>query len=1043
MINKLYAAAVQKLYIACFTFFLIGSTNSTFAQPGWSFDLFGKEKKPEKYEEKLLPSEKTGNKKFTLWRKFKQNTTSHYNFYFNANNKLNGVVDRAKISNKDDYSKLLSFYPYSLDVTASQKTDLDSVIYKATAGILLHDLRSSWVDNFYLLIGKAYFLKKDFDSAELTFQFINYNLFPRKKKDDDYNKVIGSNNSETGKSSVSIADKESRNLLTKMFSRPASRNEALIWQIKTSIEKNDLSDAAGLISILQNDPNLPKRLQNDLHEVTAYWFYTQNIYDSSANRLQLALSNADDKEDKSRWQFLLAQMYERIGRYDDAEKYYAKAAQKTTSVIMDIYAKLNSAKMMRNSGNQKELSGNISDLLKMAKKDRYDAFKDVIYFSAAQLSLLLPDTVGAMALYQKSIDNATAQPEYKDKSFLQMANISFAQQNYSLAKNYYDSLSKVINEPPIDSATIEARKQILARLAPAVNQINFEDSVQGIAALPEAERKAYVKQLSKKLRKAQGLKEENITDDNGNAPIQFGNEQPKDLFAANEAKGNQQWYFYNTSQRAQGYNIFKQKWGKRANTDNWRKKATVTALVNAANKAAMSNGNPDEDLSVSIPLKTEEVKEKDISYDGLMADIPLTPEQLDSSNAKLAKALFVAAQIFQNELEDYNAAINKYSRYEEKFATQPDIADVYLGLSFCYRKLGNNAKADYYKNIVVSKYAGTKAATILTNPAALETGSKKSPEATKKYEDIYNLFIEGQFEKAIAEKKVADSLYGKTYWSPQLLYIEAVHYAKERKDSAAIASLKNIIALYPTSPISSKAQNLADVLSRRAEIEKYLTELEVTRAQEDQVVIVDDKPVLKVAPPPAATKPAVTQTPTVKQPVLKPITDSVKIPAPKPVLDTTKKVIKPATDTSKTIVKPAAPTAKPASMFGSGFELSNEQPHYVVMVLDKVDEVYVREAKNALDRYNKSTAATTGIISSRTEIDKAQPMLLFGSFGDAATALKYYDKLKRAAPQEISWLQPAKYSFIIITEANLEILKTNKNLKGYKELLNKNYTNGF
>ena len=155
---------------------LVSLSYTAKAQPAWTFDLFGKEKKPEKYEEKLLASEKTATKKFGAVRRFMQNTTSHYNFFFNANNKLNGVIERARISNKDDYSSLLSFYSYSLENTSAQKTELDSVIYKATAGVLLHDLRSEWVDNFYLLIGKAYFLRKDFDSAALTFQFINYNL---------------------------------------------------------------------------------------------------------------------------------------------------------------------------------------------------------------------------------------------------------------------------------------------------------------------------------------------------------------------------------------------------------------------------------------------------------------------------------------------------------------------------------------------------------------------------------------------------------------------------------------------------------------------------------------------------------------------------------------------------------------------------------------------------------------------------------------------------------------------------------------------------
>jgi len=145
---------------------------------GLSFDL----PKPKKFENRQLRSEKTGEKKFTIPRKFMQNTTTHYNFYFNANEKIKQVLERAKAAHKDDYTKLLSFYNYGFEQTAQYKTDLDSVIYKATAGILLHDLRSNWVDNLYLLMGRAYYLKKDFDSAYLTFQYLNY-AFAHKEKD--------------------------------------------------------------------------------------------------------------------------------------------------------------------------------------------------------------------------------------------------------------------------------------------------------------------------------------------------------------------------------------------------------------------------------------------------------------------------------------------------------------------------------------------------------------------------------------------------------------------------------------------------------------------------------------------------------------------------------------------------------------------------------------------------------------------------------------------------------------------------------------------
>ena len=109
--------------------------SEAFAQPVLPSDL----KKPRKYENKLLGAEKSADKKFTASRRLIQNTVTHYNWFFNANNKLNEVIERAKLANKDDFSALLPFYNYSLEKTATDKSELDSVLYKSNAGILTHD----------------------------------------------------------------------------------------------------------------------------------------------------------------------------------------------------------------------------------------------------------------------------------------------------------------------------------------------------------------------------------------------------------------------------------------------------------------------------------------------------------------------------------------------------------------------------------------------------------------------------------------------------------------------------------------------------------------------------------------------------------------------------------------------------------------------------------------------------------------------------------------------------------------------------------------
>jgi outer membrane protein assembly factor BamD (BamD/ComL family) len=995
----------SKLHFSLFILFITGFVFNLHAQPTWTLDPFGKEKKPEQYEEKKLASEKTGDKKLTNFRRFVQNNVTHYNFYFNANNKINMVIERAKLAHKDDYANLLSFYPYSLENTASQQTDLDSVIYTATAGILLHDLRTDWVDNMYLLIGKAYFLRKEFDSAALTFQFINYNLFPRKKDEDDA-RVVGTNDApSTG--TISIANKEKRNAIQKILTLPPSRNDALIWLIKTFTEQQEYGDAAGMINILQHDPNLPNRLKNDLEEVTSYWFFSQNNYDSAAYHLERALSNADTKEDKSRWEFLLAQLYEINKDFDKASLYYNKASKHTNDPVMDIYARLNDAKMMRSNGNFKELQNSIDNLLRMARKDRYESYRDIIYYSTGQLEMQKPDTANALANYKKSAKYNVNNQTYRNRSYYQLADISYNQHRYKDAHTYYDSLILTDKNLEFDSSAIGERRVLLADLVNKMDIIDNQDSLQKIAAMPAADREAFVKKLARKYRKENGLKADDDFD--GNTLITFNNDKsgPIDLFAA-PTKGD--WYFYNSSLKSRGYSDFKAKWGKRENVDNWRRNAAVNLLPGKGGQAGAGlgvGGDPGNPVAASNHAAPGSLKSADFSYEGLMGNLPLTQDKVDTSNKTIGRNLLGIAEIFKDKLYDYQEAINTYKEYLRRFPDAAGTDQVYLNLYYCYTKLADANQAAYYKNLLTNKYPGSIYSNMLLHPASLEP-NKRNPEVTAKYEEIYNMFIEGKFNEAMDAKKNADSIYGKNYWTPQLLYIEAVHDIKDRNDSNAIMVLNNLKTLYPNSPLKDIAVTLIDVLGRRKEIETYLTNLQVTRAEDDQLIVVDDKPV--IAP----------QKVTANTVVPKPIEVTV---VPRMVKDSS--------------------VALPSIYKNGAFALELDKPHYVVMILDKVDGVYINEAKNAFNRFNSESYYTQSLKITRDAIDADKVLLLFSPFENADAAIKYYDKIKKAAPSEISWLPPNKYSFLIISDSNLQLLKTNKDLTGYKQLLNTNFNNKF
>ena len=956
-----------------------------FAQPSLSFDL----KKPKKFENKKLGSEKTADKKFTLPRRFVQNTVTHYNWHYNANNRLNEVVERAKDAHIDDFSKLLSFYNYNLDYTASDSSELDSVLYRSNAGILVHDLRNSWIDNLYMLMGRAYFYKKEFDSAYLTFQYINYAFSPKEK--DGYDKPIGSNSTE-GARAFSIATKESNSIPTKIFTTPPSRNESFIWQIRTYIAKDELAEAAGLIETLKEDAQFPERLELDLHEVQAWWFYKKGLYDSAAVYLEKALNNAENKQEEARWEYLVAQLYERSNNPELAQEFYERSIRHTLDPVLEVYARLNAIRQDKSDSNAIEES--INELLKMARKDRYTNYRDVIYYTAAQVELERNNTEAAKLLLLKATQTNIPTSNYSQRtnSFLLLGNLSYKERNYRDAKRYYDSI--VTTDPALDDPeAFDKRKSLLAGIVTQLEIIDREDSLQRLASLSETERDAFIKKLVKKLRREQGLREEEPSLSSGVARID--NRPVADLFDRN-VKG--EWYFYNPSLKSKGYTEFRNKWGNRPNEDDWRR----SSAINQAN-ATSSDGLRSSRTTGSMP--------SEIGYEALLKNVPLTPMQLDESNNLIQSATMQMSTAYLEGLEDYPTVIETLEKFLERYPATTNLSQALFQLYYSYTKTGDQAKAEQILKMMQEKYPGSDYEKLATNSKNGTINDPQKADMTARYDAIYAQFIEGRFEEALAQKKTADSLYSINYWTPQLLYIESVYFIRQRQDSAAKSALQKITELFPTSPMAAKAKTLIDVLSRRNEIENYLTNLQINRPIEDSSVVDTlSQPPVTVAPPPV-----IVTIPEQKQTVVKP----VEI----------------ARDTIQ---------SKPVQPKNTAYSFNPELPHAVVIVMDKVDPVYVSESRNAFNRYNKEKYYNKVIDINNQVLNDSTKLVIMTNFENASTALEYLEKTKKAAATEIvPWLPAGKYNFILISTTNLEILKTKKDIREYRKFLIQSFPGKF
>ena len=125
-------------------------------------------------------------KKNTITRRMYHNLTSHYNIYFNGEASLKDGTKQLRNAVKDDYTNVLRVYNYGNKQNGmAMNATMDRVLEKTSICVQKHSMKFSsrervkWIDDAFLVMGKAHFYKHDYIPAKRTFDFVaseyNYN----------------------------------------------------------------------------------------------------------------------------------------------------------------------------------------------------------------------------------------------------------------------------------------------------------------------------------------------------------------------------------------------------------------------------------------------------------------------------------------------------------------------------------------------------------------------------------------------------------------------------------------------------------------------------------------------------------------------------------------------------------------------------------------------------------------------------------------------------------------------------------------------------
>ena len=940
----------------------------------------------EAFDERPLPYERLLNTKYTLARRAYQNTVSQFNYLFNAEEELKEIIQKSRNNYKEEYGNLLSFYDYDLATTS--KSSFDSIIYRCNANIVLHDLRSNWVDEAYLLLGKSYLFHRNFDTAASIFQFINYSF---DEKANGMDLPIGSNmRNASGRFSVANKDDNS------FFKNGNIRNESMLWQARNYIESNQINEALSLLQILKSDTDFPKRLHPFLNEQFAFAYYAMESYESAANSLIEALPNAIDDNAKSRWYYLIAQLWQKVNNTYKAYSWYKKASEFSPNPIIGVYATINMIRIESEKTNRAwQLLA--KDLEQITKKEKYKPYKDIIYYEMAKLAIQHKAFDKANEWLITSIKNNYENPKQKQITFELLGEINYNENKFAIAKIAYDSISNILKtNPQFEQLTL--RKKWLGTVVQELSNVQNEDTLQYIYKLPLDQQAQYAKKWQK--RKAENtiaLKE--LFSDHIKNPSksiqtsQYINSNTNNSIVNNNNNiGN--FYFENTNTLTQGKQSFIQKWGERPNVDNWRRK-TSTSIVNVNTINTITSTEPTKQVMSVKAEKIDSTAIKLISND----------TEFIKSNINWNKAALATAQTFLLRLNDFSKAKPIYKVIIERNIDSITTERALLDLASEYLHNGDKQTSDDIIKKVIANY-----------PNGAYMQKKMAEEATKlKTENIDQLYKEAFFFSQIGNwpefeniVNINNASFYKSKWYLPVQFLKAKMYAQQKFDSKAINVLDSIIRFSKNEVLKEKANNIIADIKNRKDTEAYLSSLHFEEIHLDSTHYKDSS-VSNIASTNGNTK----------------LADSSSM--------NTKEIAKQAVNAK------ANPIPKVVPILNSKFAYDSAEIHYIALVTNNTNAFIVTRIKDSLLKNYRFKFITRKISATLSELQEKSYILWIGPFENGLAANNYFTSFAPTFQKGLNdYIALDKYELITIGKSNIVKIKSLSDFKDYKTIMSNN-----
>lgn len=709
--------------------------------------------------------------------------TARYNIYFNGYESFKAGLLKITNGYKDDYAEILRVFEYSDPASVSLcSSDMEKAIQKASKLITLKSITAKpdfkdklptdkerellerkeyneWVDDSYLLIGKARFYKQEYNEATSLFNY-----------------------------SITEAND------------PLIKFEASIWLARLYNETANYTESLRILSDLEITGDVPKVLRAMYFTTLTDLFVKQKRYSEAIDPLQKSINLVSGKRTKYRLTYLLAQLNEQTGNGSRATSLYRDVVKMNPPYDVEFNARINIAGVLDvNSGNTQEIR---KELERMLRDKKNDDFHDQIYFALGNMAMKEGNETEALDYFRKSASSNSGNTNQKGRSYLALAGYYYSKPDYMKAGKYYDSTVFFLDQKHPDYLTLKNKSQNLNSLVSQLTIIQREDSLLRVAAMSETERNTLISNIIAQIVKDESEGKTSEYSDRYNLGQFYENER---RFQGNiEQEGK--WYFYNQAALTFGRTEFRRRWGDRKLEDNWRRsnktRSTNAQLYGTVDESAIAKADTG---------KTETDYKKPEFY---LKNLPLNDSLKAISNDKISIALLNAGKAYAERIADPVKATETFESLVTRYPDNELVPEAYYNIYRVNKDL-NNAKAETYRQRLLDKYPSSEFAMILSDPSYYEKKLADLKMSETLYQEAYGAYSSEKFKEAIAMIGSALEKFPKDPLAPKFMLLRAYSTAPLSDERGFKEELNSLIKAWPESAESKKAAEIIAFLNQK------------------------------------------------------------------------------------------------------------------------------------------------------------------------------------------------------------------------------------